>query len=106
MTNYRVIVSAQVLRDAREAVFYKQGLGVYPENLAAFKKDLADFVKRLELSPKVGSNLSARIPQQTAIKYRVIQDYILFYEIAGQEVYVLRLLPAKSDWMQTILKEL
>lgn len=39
------------------------------------------------------------------MKYRVIEDYILFYEIQALEVYVLRVLPSKSNRMNTILKQ-
>ncbi|MGT9148056.1 type II toxin-antitoxin system RelE/ParE family toxin [Enterococcus faecalis] len=106
MSNYNVTVSEQVLRDMREAIFYKKELGTYQENLKKFQTELTEFMDILKTSPKIGSNLSVRIGIETNVKYRVIQDYILFYEILGSEVYVLRVLPAKSNWMNTILKQI
>ncbi|MGM0169869.1 hypothetical protein IGI39_004887 [Enterococcus sp. AZ135] len=106
MSNYNVTVPEQVLRDMREAIFYKKELGTYQENLKKFQTELTEFMEVLKTSPKIGSNLSVRIGIETNVKYRVIEDYILFYEILGSEVYVLRVLPAKSNWMNNILKQI
>ncbi|USI67042.1 type II toxin-antitoxin system RelE/ParE family toxin [Enterococcus faecalis] len=106
MSNYNVTVPEQVLRDMREAIFYKKELGTYQENLKKFQTELTEFMDILKTSPKIGSNLSVRIGIETNVKYRVIEDYIMFYEILGSEVYVLRVLPAKSNWMNTILKQI
>ncbi|MCI3861386.1 type II toxin-antitoxin system RelE/ParE family toxin [Lactococcus garvieae] len=106
MIKYTVVVAEQVYRDTQEAVFYKESLGTYGSNISGFAKKVAIFIKKMETSPKIGSNLSLRIGIDTNVKYSVIEDYILFYEILGSEVYVLRLLPAKSNWMSTILKQI
>ena len=106
MSNYNVTVSEQVLRDMREAIFYKKELGTYQENLKKFQTELTEFMDILKTSPKIGSNLSVRIGIETNVKYKVIEDYIMFYEILGSEVYVLRVLPAKSNWMNNILKQI
>ena len=106
MSNYNVTVSEQVLRDMREAIFYKKELGTYQENLKKFQTELTEFMDILKTSPKIGSNLSVRIGIETNVKYKVIQDYIMFYEILGSEVYVLRVLPARSNWMNNILKQI
>lgn len=106
MSNYNVSVPEQVLRDMREAIFYKKELGTYQDNLEKFQTELTEFIDILKTSPKIGSNLSVRICIETNVKYRVSADYILFYEILGSEVYVLRALPAKSNWMNTILKQI
>lgn len=104
--SYKVITSGETVRDIEEAVFYKEGLGVYPENILKFKRNVVGTIKKLVDSPKTGANLVARVEEETDVKYSVIDDYILFYEIDGNTVKVLRLLPAKSNWMNTILKYL
>lgn len=106
LTDYTVIVAEQVYRDTQEAIFYKKNLGTYESNVSEFSKEVATFIKRLEKSPKVGSNLSFRMGIDTNVKYTVIDDYILLYELVDSEVYVLRLLPAKSNWINTILKQI
>lgn len=104
--SYKVITSSETVRDIEEAVFYKEGLGVYPENVVKFKKAVVSTIRKLVDSPKIGANLSARIDEENEIKYSVIDDYILFYEIESDTVKVLRLLPAKTNWVNTILKYL
>lgn len=106
MSEYTVIVAEQVYRDTQEAIFYKESLGTYETNVTELAKEVATFIKKMETSPKIGSNLALRIGIDTNVKYNVIEDYIIFYEIVGLEVYVLRLLPAKSNWMNTILKQI
>ncbi|WP_251423834.1 MULTISPECIES: type II toxin-antitoxin system RelE/ParE family toxin [Lactococcus] len=106
MSKYAVVIAEQVYRDTKEAIFYKESLGTYKSNVSKFSKEVATFIKKLEISPKIGSNLSLRIGIDTNVKYNVIEDYILFYEVVDSEVYVLRLLPAKSNWMNTILKHI
>ena len=103
---YHVITSSETVRDIEEAVFYKEELGTYPENILKFTQTVVATIRQLATSPKIGANLSARIDKDTDIKYSVIEDYILFYEIENDTVKVLRLLPAKTNWMNIILKYL
>jgi toxin ParE1/3/4 len=108
LSDYAVEVSIQARRDTKEAVFYKKELGTREDNLDKFKKDLAKEIQRLKSSPKVGTNLSARMDIETSLKYLTVQDYLLFYEILEdkKQVNVIRVLPAKTNWMNTILKNL
>lgn len=106
---YTVNVARQVLRDIEEARFYKEELGTYPQNIEKFVSDLDVLIyDSLENSPKLGTSLSYRIDVETSIRYQTVDDYILFYDVREEEmeVDVLRLLPAKSNWMNTILNYL
>ena len=87
---YNVITSSETVRDIEDAVFYKEGLGMHPENIVKFKQSIVNVVRKLADSPKTGANLSARVDEPTDVKYSVIDDYILFYEIDGNVVKVLR----------------
>lgn len=106
LNKYSVVIAEQVYRDTQEALFYKESLGSYASNVSKFAKEVVAFIKKPERSPKTDSNLSPRISIETNVKYSVIEDYILFYEVVDLEVYVLRLLPAKSNWINTILKQI
>lgn len=109
MMSYIVNVARQVLRDVEEAVFYKRELGTYPENIEKFVINLDTLIyESLEESPLIGTSLSYRLDVSTNIRYLVEEDYILFYDVQDNEkkVDVLRLLPAKSNWMNTIRKYL
>ncbi|MGC3394335.1 type II toxin-antitoxin system RelE/ParE family toxin, partial [Enterococcus faecalis] len=69
-------------------------------------QDVVGFIRSLEKSPKIGAYLSARVTVETSAKYAVIHDYFLFYEIEKDTAKVLRLLTAKSNWMNAILNDL
>lgn len=108
LNEYDVELSIQARRDAKEAVFYKKELGTCEDNLEKFKEILAQTIQRLKTSPKVGANLSARMDIETSIKYLPLQDYLLFYEIleGKNQVNVIRILPAKTNWMSKIMKSI
>lgn len=96
----------QSKRDAKEAIFYKKGLGTWVDNLEKFKKKLAQTIQRLESSPKIETKLSARILIEANIRYLPVDDDLLFYEIheIKQEVQIIRILPGKTNWMAKIMK--
>lgn len=105
--SYKVNVARQVLRDIDEAIFYKEKLGTYTENIRKFVVELDHLIyDDLAESPMIGVSLSSRLNVETSIRYQVKDDYILFYDVSkeNQEVDVLRLLPAKSNWMTLIMK--
>lgn len=58
MNKYAVVISEQVYRDTQEAIFYKESLGTYKSNVSKFSKEVSTFIKKLEISPKIGSNSS------------------------------------------------
>lgn len=108
LNEYAVELSIQARRDAKEAVFYKRELGTREDNLEKFKDQLSQTIQRLKTSPKVGSNLSARMDIKTNVKYLRVQDYLLFYEILGdkKQVNVIRILPAKTNWMSKVMNSI
>ena len=106
---YTVNVARQVYRDVQESVFYKKELDTYPENIEKFIINLETLIyEKLSEFPFTGVGLSVRLDISTNIRYILIDDYILFYDVQEENKYVdvLRLLPAKSNWMNTIQKYL
>ena len=92
----------------KKLFFTKRRFGTRDDNLEVFKEELAQTIQRLNTSPKVGCNLSARLDLETSVKYLPVQDYLLFYIIIENKklVHVLRLLPAKTNWMSQIMKSM
>lgn len=97
LTDFTVIVAEQVYRDTKEAIFFKESLETYASTEPAFVKEITTLIKRLETFTKIYSNLSLRISIDSHVKYQMIDGYILSYELVDLEVYVLRLLPEKSN---------
>jgi len=103
MKEYDVIIPREVYRDIDEVVFYKQELGVYQKNIERFVEEIYLGFKKLETHPKTGHNLSTRVTVPTKIRYFVIQDYLMFYEITSEDtVSVISVVSAKTNWMNTL----
>ena len=96
MDNFKVNVPKIFRSDVDVAVSRKKEFNAYASNISEFKREISDRITTLKTSPKTGANLSARVERETNIKYFVVGDYLLFYEIVTGEV--LRFLSAKSDW--------
>ncbi|MCL1989290.1 MAG: type II toxin-antitoxin system RelE/ParE family toxin [Defluviitaleaceae bacterium] len=99
MSDFKVNVPKIFRSDVDVAVARKKEFNAYESNIEEFKKEVSKRIALLKTSPKMGANLSARVDRETNIKYFVIGDYLLFYEIVSDEVVeVLRFLSAKSNW--------
>lgn len=92
----------------KKLCFTKKEIGTREDSLDKFKSSLSQAIQKLKTSPKVGSNLSARMDIETGVKYLTVQDYLLFYEILEDkgQVNVIRILPAKTNWMTKIMKSI
>ena len=103
MNDFTVNVPKIFRDDVDAAVERKREYNAYESNITKFKKEISERIALLKTSPKIGSNLSARVDRETTIKYFVVGDYLLFYEIeADKNVNVYRLLSAKSNWEKTL----
>jgi len=99
MNDFTVNVPKIFRDDVDVAVERKREFNAYESNIVKFKEEISERIALLKTSPRIGSNLSARVDRETNIKCFVIGDYLLFYEIVTDEVVeVLRFLSAKSDW--------
>lgn len=99
MSQYNLIISDEFSADFETILADKKAYGTYESNIAIFEEEINKRLIKLTTSPKSGANLNARVRIETAIKYFVIDDYLMFFEIISEtEVEVIRLLPARTDW--------
>lgn len=54
-------------------------------------------IDHLVESPKIGQSLSSRVDVSTTLRYLVVQDHLIFYEIDGRDLFIVRILSAKSN---------
>ena len=101
--NYELKIADDFYIDLDAIIDSKEEYGMYESNLNEFKKDVDGRLIQLTTSPKSGANLSARVNKETAIKYFVIHDCLMFFEILSEDkVEVLRIFPAQTDWMSKL----
>jgi len=102
---YNVIVPKQVKIDIQQIKLYKEKFGAYQSNIQELMEEIYSNIELLETNPRIGSDLSSRIGFSTHFRYMVIaKKHLMFYFINGNDVNVVRILPAKSDWQRTLFE--
>jgi len=99
MKDYKLVIADDVDFDIEEAIEWKEEHDAYLSTI----NELLEAIDKCYGSPHSGSNLSARVSRPTKVKYFLIKDYVLLYEITGEnEVTAYRFLSTKSDWISMI----
>jgi len=104
ITKYNVQVPRIVKSDITKAVNRKREFDAYESSILEFKNEIDKKVKSLAISPLSGANLEARVHRPTKVKYFVIEDYLLFFEVKENTVSVIRFMSAKSNWINKIIE--
>lgn len=104
MKKLNLIVPTVVHEDINEIIFYKKSLGSYKSNIDKLVQEIYKMFDHLVESPKIGRDLSSRVDVSTTLRYLVVQDYLIFYEIDGRNLLVIRILSAKSNWKRTLFR--
>ena len=103
MSKYDLLISEEFSTDFETILADKKEYGTYESNIAIFEEEITKRLVKLTISPKSGANLNARVKIETKIKYFVVDDYLLFFEIVSEtDVEVIRLLPARTDWISKL----
>ncbi|MCL1991072.1 MAG: type II toxin-antitoxin system RelE/ParE family toxin [Defluviitaleaceae bacterium] len=103
MIKFNLIIADDVDIDIEEAIERKKEYGAYQSTIYELLKEINSCYTKLESSPKSGSNLSARVSRETNIKYLLVKDYVMIYEITGEEeVTIYRFLSARTNWINTV----
>ena len=104
MEKLNLVVPTIVKEDINEIIFYKESLGTYTSNIDNFVQEIFKMFDQLTLSPKIGQDLSSRVDVPTTIRYLSVQDYLLFYEIDGLDLSIVRILSGKSNWQRILFE--
>lgn len=99
---YKLTIAAQVERDLREVVLYKESLGTFQTNIDAFLEHLFTGIEQLQYYPLSGSALENKTIVPTEIRYLVIEDYLIFYKFTDDVISIYRVLSVKQDYIKTL----
>ena len=87
----------------------KEYIAEQPENPVAAVNTVAKITKRireLEQFPEMGTPLSAIINIATDYRFLVCANYLAFYRIDGNNVYIVRILYGRRDYGAILFGEL
>ena len=67
---------------------------------------IAKRIRELEQFPKIGTPLSSVINIDTDYRFLVCANYLAFYRIDGNDVYIIRVLYGRRDYVTILFGEL
>jgi len=69
-------------------------------------KKILKRIRSLEKFSKIGAPLSSIIDFDTDYRYLICENYIAFYYINNQDIYVVRVLYGRRDYIKTLFAKL
>jgi addiction module RelE/StbE family toxin len=99
---YALKIARQVSRDLKEIQFYREHNNAYKENTDKLIKDIRVEIRRLGLSPKTAPSLNSKTPIPTNLRYSVVDDYVIVFEIVDDVVNVYRVFYGKQDYLSQL----
>jgi len=87
----------------------KEHISVELGNLTAATRMITHIVKRisgLKQFPEIGASLSSIVDIDTNYRYLVCKNYLVFYRIEGNDVYIIRVLYGGRDYAAILFGDL
>jgi len=98
----RVVFSTKADQDLADLFEYiKDNLqnGIAAHNIVS---KILDLSKKLSIFPDMGSSLKAVDIRLAPYRYLIVGNYLLIYRVTHEEVLIIRIVYAKSDYVQTL----
>lgn len=104
MTNktYTVVIAQQVVRDLNEIERYLVGWGTYQSTIDQFVEHIYQSIEQLQVHPFSGVSLNHKTPIPTKIRYLVVDNYLIFYQVNDEVVSVIRILSEKQEYLRIL----
>lgn len=102
MKKYKLHLSHQIERDLSDIIFYIQQLGAYDSTVLSFLDKVYSAFKFLQSTPLLDRSLESKIAVQTNMRFYLIEQHIIFYEIADDVIEVTRVLSEKKDYLRIL----
>lgn len=69
-------------------------------------KKIMNRVRELETQALIGSPLTAVIPYETDYRYLVSGQYLIFYRVDNTDIYIIRIVYGRRDYLRLLFSEL
>jgi addiction module RelE/StbE family toxin len=104
MSNIRYTPEAE--NDLTEIKEYIAGELLNPVAAANMLKKITKRIRLLEQFPEMGTPLSSIINLVTDYRFLVCANYLAFYHIDGSDVFIIRVLYGRRDYITMLFDEL
>lgn len=102
MNNYKIKIAAQVERDLNEIELYMLGWGTYQQTIDDFINHVYDRIEALLLHPFMGEDLGNKTIIPTNLRYLVVDDYLIFYEVIADQINIYRVVSQRKDYIRLL----
>ena len=102
MKNYSLNISPQIENDLSEIVFYMKEIGSYETTVADFLDKIYTAFEFLKVTTLLGQTLTAKIDAPTNMRFYIVEQYIIFYEIVDEIIEITRIIPTKKDYIRIL----
>lgn len=99
---YQIKVSQQFVRDLDEIELYMIGLGMYEKNVVAFFEDSYEKIEELQEFPYIGRPLSDKTEIPNQLRYLIVDEYLIFYEVINDIINVYRIISQRTDYIRIL----
>lgn len=102
MKKYKLQLSPQIERDLSDIIFYMQQLGTYESTVQSFLDKVYSAFEFLQATPLLGQSLESKIAAPTNMRFYLVEQHIIFYEIVDDVIEATRVLPEKKDYLRIL----
>ncbi|MBQ7793735.1 MAG: type II toxin-antitoxin system RelE/ParE family toxin [Clostridia bacterium] len=102
----KIRLSPMALNDLKEIKSYIENDLSNPIAAKNVIKRIIDDYNKLEISPYMGTPLSAKVPFETDYRFMVSGNYIIFYKADEEFVSIYRILYGRRDYIRIIFDDI
>ncbi|MBP3285294.1 MAG: type II toxin-antitoxin system RelE/ParE family toxin [Clostridia bacterium] len=98
----KVKINPIAINDIKEIKEY-----IKEENTSAIThsiKRITDSIENLAQFPELSMDLSKKIALKTNYRYLIVDEYIIFYKLNSEYLFVYRVLSGKRDYMKILFE--
>lgn len=99
---YSLKIAPQVSRDLDEIELFMVGWGSYLSSIDRFLEHVYNRIEALKYYPFMGEKLSGKTMIPTEIRYLIVDEYLVFYEVSEGSIDVYRVLSQRQDYVQIL----
>lgn len=99
---YKINISQQVVRDLDEIELYMLRFGTYEKTVVAFFEGIYEKIDELQEFPYVGRSLSDKTEVPNQLRYLIVDEHLIFYEVINDIVNVYRIISQRTDYIRIL----
>lgn len=102
----KLIYSPKSREDLREIADYIKTTLLNEKAAENISGKIVKACSLLKDNPLMGAELSGKINRESDMRYLVIKNHIAFYRVEGDKIMIIRILDARTNYINIIFKDI